>query len=304
MKGLESRNNSLMSLAYVILSTICFSLVGLSIKLAYEVPPFQLMNISSISTVVIAFFICQNLQINLYLNKKQANKYLDIRCFLGVCGLGCGYIGIRYIPLTESAVLENLSPAWAGILCAIFLNETFSKKDSILAISGFCGVVLISKPEFIFGIRENPDNNKYVEPELRFVGIIAMIGMSIFKVLIGICIRKLDRIVKFDPIVMVFHLFVWGSAMSTINCIFRGVISLSFLDGFIGILGGVLFSCGHICYTRALQLQTVGKIMMMNQMKVLFNFIFDYFVLGIFLDVYSITGCLLITISLIILTKT
>lgn len=303
MKHLESRNHSLMALAYVLSSNICFSLVGLSIKLAYNVPPFQIMSISSISTVVVTFLICQTLQINLYFDKKQAYKYLDWRCILGVCALGCGYIGMRLIPLTESAVLENLSPAWAGILCAIFLNEALSKKNCLLAISGFCGVILISKPEFVFGSGTKSDENKYIDPKLRFVGILAMIGMSIFKVLVGICIRKLDKIVKFNPVLMVFYFFTWSSFISSFACIFAGINSLSFLDGIIVIVSGIFYSCGHICYSRAFQIESVGKIMIMNQIKVLFNFLFDYCILGIVLDVYSIAGCVLITSSLIILTK-
>lgn len=303
MEHLESRNHSLMALTYIVLSNICFSFVGLSVKLAYDVPPFQIMSISSISTAVVAFLICQTLHINLYLNKRQAYKYLDWRCILGVFAMGCGFVGMRLIPLTESAVLENLSPAWAGILCAIFLNETFSKKNCLLAFSGFCGVILISKPEFFFGISQNSYINKYVDPKLRLVGILSMIGMSIFKVLVGICIRKLDKIVRFSPVLMVFYFFIWNSFISSFACIFAGIKSLSFINGIIVIVSGILYFCGHICYSRAFQMESVGKIMIMNQIKVLFNFVFDYFILGIYLDLYSIAGCLLITSSLIILTK-
>lgn len=303
MVRLETQYKSLMACIYTIGSTIFLAIVALLIKLTNNIPVFQSMNVSTLTTSIVTFYLCGMLNVNLHLTKQNAYRYLDLRCIFGGIALASGYLGMRLIPLTEAAVLENLSPVWASFLCAIYLKEEFTKKHIILATLSFCGVILISKPEIFFSSYQTKIN-EYVNLEYRVVGILALICMSFFKVLVGICIRKLDSLVKFNPLLMVFYFFVWCSVISAVISVFgEEVKPVSFKDSLLLGSAGILYTIGHICYSRAFQLETVGKIMILNQSKVLFNFLFDLFVLGIYLDIYSIIGCCLITGSLIFLTK-
>ena len=305
--NLETRSRHRMAFFYVFLATISFSVVDLSIKLTHNVPSFQIMHLTSLIVVIISYFISQTLHIDLHLKQFSAYIYVDGRCFFGALAVASVYIAIRLIPLTESVVIGNLSPIWASILCAIFLNEPFSKIDYFLAGSSFAGVLMIAKPDFLFGnIISNDESgkkNEYISSDLRVLGIVLIIIYSLLKVFVGICIRKLEKIVHFNPVFLVFYFFVWCSFLSSFVCVLTQIKTLMFFDIFVVSIAGFLNTCGHICYARAFQIEEVGQIMLMNYMQCVFNFLIDVFVLKTYLDSLSIIGCMTILGSLIILVK-
>jgi len=307
--NLEARSNHLMAFLYVLLSCISFSFVDLSIKLTHNAPSFQIMHLTTLVTVILCYFISQALHINLYLKQYSAYKYVDGRCFFGALSVASAYIAVRLIPLTESVVIGNLSPIWASIFCAIFLNEPFSKIDYFLAGSSFSGVLMIVKPDFLFANMSSSDEsesakkNTLISSDFRILGIVLTVLLSFLKVFVGIFIRKLNKIVHFNPIFLVFYFFVWCSLFSSFVCIILQVKALMFFDMFVGLIAGFFNTFGHVCYARAFQLEEVGQIMLLNYMQCVFNFLIDVFVLKTYLDAFSIIGCMTILVSLIILVK-
>ncbi|KAA1470827.1 DUF6-domain-containing protein [Dentipellis sp. KUC8613] len=76
---------------------------------------------------------------------------LVFRGFIGFFGLFGIYYSLRFLSLSDATVLTFLAPLFTGVAGSIFLKEHFSRKEAIAGLCSFLGVVLIARPEFLFG---------------------------------------------------------------------------------------------------------------------------------------------------------
>lgn len=76
-------------------------------------------------------------------------------CARGVIGFGgiFGFLSsLRYLPLADAQVINmGLIPIMTGVFCAVFLGETFKRKEMGAGVASLVGVVLIARPKAIFG---------------------------------------------------------------------------------------------------------------------------------------------------------
>jgi len=79
---------------------------------------------------------------------------LTLRGFIGFFGLIPGYYSLQYLDLSDSATLTFLSPGLVAILAFFLLKEPYSRLQAYATVLSLIGVVLISKPAFIFGAHE------------------------------------------------------------------------------------------------------------------------------------------------------
>ncbi|KAI0740153.1 hypothetical protein C8Q76DRAFT_706953 [Earliella scabrosa] len=68
--------------------------------------------------------------------------------FLGIFGL---YYSLQYLSVTDATVLQFLSPMFTAAAGAVFLHEPFSWREGSAGLASLLGVVLIARPEFLFG---------------------------------------------------------------------------------------------------------------------------------------------------------
>ncbi|KAL2912341.1 hypothetical protein HK105_208188 [Polyrhizophydium stewartii] len=70
---------------------------------------------------------------------------------LGFAALVLGYWTLTTLSVADSTVLGFLAPTFTGILGRIFLNEPWEVIDAAAGIVSLGGVLLIARPEFLFG---------------------------------------------------------------------------------------------------------------------------------------------------------
>ncbi|TFY76604.1 hypothetical protein EWM64_g7409 [Hericium alpestre] len=81
---------------------------------------------------------------------------LASRGFFGFFGLFGIYYSLSYLSLSDATVLTFLAPLFTGVAGAIFLKENFSRKELIAGLCSFAGVVLIARPQIMFGSHPMP----------------------------------------------------------------------------------------------------------------------------------------------------
>ncbi|WVQ89791.1 hypothetical protein IAS59_003555 [Cryptococcus gattii] len=98
--------------------------------------------------------------LSLWLIKRDPNPLLGppgIRCtlllrgFFGFMGLLSSYQSLKGLTLSDSVTIQFLAPSVTALLGFLFLHETLSQREILAGFFCLIGVVLVSRPPFIFG---------------------------------------------------------------------------------------------------------------------------------------------------------
>ncbi|OSC97000.1 DUF6-domain-containing protein [Trametes coccinea BRFM310] len=85
------------------------------------------------------------------LGPKGVRLLLAARGFFGFFGLFGVYYSLQYLSLSDATVLTFLAPMCTAITGAVLLHEPFSWREALAGLASLLGVVLIARPEFLFG---------------------------------------------------------------------------------------------------------------------------------------------------------
>ncbi|KAH9961745.1 hypothetical protein BC827DRAFT_1131223 [Russula dissimulans] len=114
------------------------------------------------------------------LGPKDVRRLLVLRGFTGFVGLFGLYSSLQYLSLSDATVLTFIAPILTGFSGSIFLKEPLSLKGVFAGLCSFFGVVLIARPQFIFGSPVDP--SEAVLPEKRMLSVAAsllgVLGMT------------------------------------------------------------------------------------------------------------------------------
>ncbi|KAI0675499.1 DUF6-domain-containing protein [Trametes maxima] len=138
---------------------------------------FALMNVwvkklNSLAAVPALELICVRMGITwiccvayMYINKiadpilgpKEVRRLLVLRGGFGFCGIFSLYYSLQYLSLSDATVLQFLAPVFTAITGAVILHEPFSWREAAAGLSSLVGVVLIARPQFLFGEQDYVD---------------------------------------------------------------------------------------------------------------------------------------------------
>ncbi|KAE8542706.1 hypothetical protein D1P53_001488 [Cryptococcus gattii VGV] len=143
-------------LVLVGISQLFFVLMGLTVK--YFLSATQISATTLIFVRMSITAICCVL--SLWLIKRDPNPLLGppgIRCtlllrgFFGFMGLLSSYQSLKGLTLSDSVTIQFLAPSVTALLGFLFLQEKLSQREILAGFFCLIGVVLVSRPPFIFG---------------------------------------------------------------------------------------------------------------------------------------------------------
>lgn len=297
--NLEKKYKSTIVIVYISIACFLFSLYDLSIKLLYTVPPAQILYTSNFLSLILVFTIAHFTNISLNIDNKKNFRLLIGRGIFGVLSLGTAIISFKILPMTEGMVIASTSPIWAPIICFFIFKEKIIVLHVILALVSFVGIAFISQPAILFGKAEvGNQDNVYVLNDWRMVGYVVSLACSIFKVFVGICIRQLPK--NFSPFVIVFYFVLLNTIFGGFLMINSGFKTLNLFEICLSIFNSIIFLFSQIIYSRCFQIEKVGKVMILTYIQLILDYFYDVMFLETEINGYSIIGCLIIIISLLI----
>ncbi|WVW85814.1 hypothetical protein I302_107852 [Kwoniella bestiolae CBS 10118] len=110
---------------------------------------FVRMSITSLFCVLSLIFVIKDK--NPILGPEGIRRLLLLRGFFGFMGLLGMYQALRGLTVSDAVTIQFLAPTLTALLGYLLLNEKMSWRE---VVAGFCclaGVVLVSRPTFIFG---------------------------------------------------------------------------------------------------------------------------------------------------------
>lgn len=101
---------------------------------------------------------------NPFLGPPGIRPLLCLRGFAGFSGLLCAYQALRGLSVSDAVTIGFLTPSVTAFFGWLVLGESFSIREGVSGVVSLLGVVLISRPPFLFG-HGGKDNGPVIEPE-------------------------------------------------------------------------------------------------------------------------------------------
>ncbi|RWS26151.1 solute carrier family 35 member G1-like protein, partial [Leptotrombidium deliense] len=118
---------------------------------------------------------------------KGETLFLSLRCIFGFMSVICSFVSLRLIPLGDASAIIYSAPVFITIVARLFLKEKCDIVNIIAIFVTAAGVVLITKPKFLF-----PDET-WIEEEHRLIGTLLAVGSAFGSACAFVSIRKLQK---------------------------------------------------------------------------------------------------------------
>lgn len=262
--------------AAIFLSAFAFSVMTLFVKLAGErIPSQEIVLARSLVSVALSLLLLRRAGVSPWGHDRRG---LWLRGLTGYFALSCVYAAVTHLPLADATVIHYLNPAFTALLAGFFLGEAISRA-SVIA-TGLCliGVVLVAKPEALFGAGAGS-----LDPLWVAVAVAGALGSALAYVVV----RKLGR--NEHPLVIVFY-FPLVNIPASLPFVVRDFVWPTGLE-WVWLLGvGLATQVGQMGLTWGLLALPAGQAMSLSYLQVVFAAGFGVLVFGEWPDAISLAG--------------
>lgn len=295
---LEAKYPSSIAYYYMILSALFMSSNAVCAKLLYEIPAFELLSYRSILLMVFLAIYIIYFDNTVMINDRKNRKLIFMQSFLAFILGYCYFYGIKYMPLSEAIVLMYTNPMFTGFLAWVLVKEYYPLYERLSALTSVIGVVLIMRPEFIFGGKDIdiPDNESSEIKDVQehaSTGLVCL-AVSFLLSLNGVFIKLTGKAVH--PITLVWFGVFFSTILAPLAClIFEGFVGLSWFQALEVVLMAVFNFFGQFFLTKSYQMseKTIG-ITLVNYIQIFFAYIFDLAIIHDVPNGFSVLGSVLI----------
>ncbi|XP_070566150.1 solute carrier family 35 member G1-like [Ptychodera flava] len=257
--------------------------------------PFQQLLVKSIVTVIFVVPLMMYHSVNIL---KVKRKDIILNILKGTFEAGntlCFNYSLVLIGVGDAtAIAVGSIPIMTSLLACLFLSEKCKAIDVIITIINVTGILLVCRPEFIFGTTAKHEEYDSLGYALALAAAVLLSlgalftkmmsdGTSLLLILLfnGIC-----GIVVTAPTVYFFR------TMSLLAAFQSNPKNIGFLTGMVA-----CFLLYVYAFNRALQLETAAKVTLLFNMQVVTGFIADTFLFGKTPTYLELLGAALILFS-------
>lgn len=264
---------------YMLLSALFFAFMAAMVKLSGDVPVLEKVFFRNLISLFVAFGALKNSNGSIF-GKKENQKYLIARSFLGLTGVFLYFYCISKLNLADSAMLNKLSPFFITIFAVIFLKEKLTPMKVISMFVVFLGALLVIKPQW----------NLSVVPAISGFLSAAFAGGAYTLV------RFLKN--RENPATIVFY-FSFVSVIGTLPFMLVNFAIPSKIQFIYLILTGVFAAVAQFALTYSYKYAPASEVAIYNYVNIVFSAIIGFFIWGEIPDILSIIGGSIITLMAI-----
>ena len=256
----------------MIISTLAFACMNVTVKYLVHISAFQLVFFRSLSSLVFTFgFLLKN-NIPILGNQK---KLLVMRGLAGVTSMTFFFVSIKYLPVATATSLRYIAPIFAALLAVLFLKESIKPLQWLFFTMSFLGVLVL----------------KGFDEQLNTLGLIFVLIAAVFS---GLVYTIISKIGTGDHSVVVVNYFM------VIATVVGGSLSILNWEAPKGIEWFLLFSLGIFGYfgqlymTKAFQTAATNQVAPLKYLEVVFTLMFGLLWFDEVYTVWSLLGIVLI----------
>lgn len=261
---------------YMLLSALGFALMAVCVKLVSlrGIPILEIVAARALVSLLISWIDIKRKGISPWGSHRGL---LFARGLVGALALVCVYYALVHIPLAEATVLQYLHPMFTAVLALYFLKEKIHASTILCIVLSFLGLLLISRPDFLFG--------EQLGPLPAFAVAIAVLG-AFGSAVAYVLVRKLAQIEDSSVIIFYFPLIALPFSLLMLGSDF---VMPKGDEWLLLILVGIFTQVGQVGLTRAMQYESAGKATAFSYTQVLFAALFGWVV---FAEVPSVWTCI------------
>ena len=266
------------TLKFMIISTLSFACMNVTVKYLVNVNAFQIVFFRSLSSLLFTMLFLLKTGIPILGNNK---KLLILRGLTGVTSMTFFFMSIKYIPVATAVSLRYIAPIFAAIFAVLFLKEKTKPIQWLFFIMSFIGVLIIK------GFDEQVDT----------YGLILVLIAAVFSGLVYTIINKIGT--GDHPLVVVNYFMA-------IATIVGGLLSISNWKNPIGVEWILLLSLGISGYfgqlymTKAFQTAKTNQVAPLKYLEVIFTLMFGLLWFDEIYTIWSLLGIALIIGGLVL----
>ncbi len=270
-KPISQKNKAIIAM---LISALSFSVMGIAVKLAVDVPVYEKVFFRNFVTLFFAYRIVKKNNAPVF-GTPEGRPYMIARSISGVLGIVTMFYAISKIDVATATTIQKLSQFWVLIFAAIFLKEKIKPKQYIYLILALVGVVIVSKPS---------------APDILIPTLICF-SSSIFA---GIAYTFLSKLKEYEhPSTVVFFFSFFSTVVMFVPMIlnFKVFTLYEFILLLLMGLGGL---GGQVFLTDAYHYADASDVSIYAYANIIFSAGLSLVIWGTLPDIWSIIGIIII----------
>jgi drug/metabolite transporter (DMT)-like permease len=256
----------------MLLAAFYFAMMNIFTKMVTHLPAMEIV----LFRCGISLTICMYLLHKSNISWKGTNRrLLLLRGVFGTLSLYAYFVTIAHMPLGTAVTIQYLSPVFTTILAIFVLGEKVKPVQWLFFIVSFCGVLVIK------GFDER------VETLYLIIGILSAIGSACAYVTIR-TIKNME-----NPMVVVFHFQLLGTITGAVFSAPVFVLPQG-IEWIALLLVGVFTQLGQLSMTKALQLEKIANVSILNYTGIIYALLAGYFLFNEHIKFGSVIGIILV----------
>lgn len=262
----------------MLLSTLAFAVMNVFLKMVSHLPSMEIVLFRCLVSLIICLYMI-----------KQANedwrgsnrKLLLARGIFGTLALFTFFKTLGEMPLGTAVTIQYLSPIFTTIIAVFFLHERVKSIQWLFFLISFAGVFII----------------KGFDSEISFSTFLFGVSSAIFSGFAYNMVRSLKG--KEHTMVVVLHFQLVGVVAGFLFTIFNWVTP-SPLEWFYMLMIGLCTQIGQVQLTKALQMEKVANVTILNYLGVIYALFFSFTIFGETYPRTAIAGIFLVMIGIVL----
>lgn len=133
----------------MLVSAFAFSVMTTLVKVAGDrLPSVEIALVRGAITLALSWWAVRRAGLSPWGN---ARGRLLARGLVGFVGMHCFFYSVTVLPLADATVIQLTNPLLVAIAAPLVLGEALRRSDALGVLLGLLGVVLLSRPSFLFG---------------------------------------------------------------------------------------------------------------------------------------------------------
>lgn len=269
---MSSRNQGII---FIVLSAVCFSFMNALVRLAGDIPSIQKSFFRNFMAIFFAIIIILKNK-DSFKFKKENFKLLIARSFFGTIGVLCNFYTLDKLLLSDSSMLNKLSPFSSVIFSFILLKEKVKPWQIIAIIIAFFGSLFIIKPSL---------NLNFIPSAL---GVFGSISAGLAYTLVRVISLRGE---KSSIIILFFSTF---SCLVTLPYVIFNYTPMTLTQFLYLMSAGIFAGLGQFAITIAYSKAPAKEISVFDYSQIIFTAILGFFLFDQIPDKYSILGYIII----------
>ena len=257
-----------------------FSVMSVLVKLAGErLPSMEIVFFRGILTLAMSYVIVKRARIEPVLGVNR--RLLLQRGILGAAALACFLFSLTHLPLAESTLIQYMNPVFAILVAHWWFGERMGRGEWIALVASLTGVLLITRPAFLFGGAASG-----IDPWHALIAL----GGALFS---GSAYATIRQMPKERPEVVVLYLPLMSVPMS-LPFIATNWHAPTWPEWVLLIGIGIATQLAQTSMTRGLQIEKTARATMVGYVQIIFAGAWGAMLFGESITSWTIVGAIIV----------